>query len=798
MASHRKATPTRSHPLDRFVVLDRLVVGPVRLEPERLVMPYEVVRGGKSESTELIYRFQEAVFEPSAAEDLNLAAMIGSQLALNYGAFARELVFRGNFDANDRRFLSDMAENTAREIVVHKLLQPNEFLEPELQGLPVEPREHYCVAELRFEAQEGGPLAPWSVDRGRVCVLSSGGKESLLGFGVLRELGQEAHPIFVNESGRHWFTALSAYREFERTVEHTARVWTNCDRVFAWMLRQLPFIREDFQSLRADEYPVRLWTVAVFLFGVLPLLRKRGIGRVVIGDEYDTSQRSTWEGIPHYHGLYDQSRWFDRALSRYYQRKQWGVSQFSILRPLSELLVETVLAQRYPELLALQVSCHAASSSEERVRPCGRCEKCRRVVAMLRAIGADPSICGYDEEQQAQILSRLGERGVHQERAGTAHLAWLLAERGLLEQKRLGSVPAQAHPEVVKLRFHPERSRIDDVPQELRSPLYSLLLQHAEGAVERHGRTWVDVDILASPELAAPFAFEGATGAAPPPPGALAEDTVLLLPEEVQRRASQRRALWGELSWPEAKKRLREIDVALLPVGAIEQHGHHLPLDVDSFDADYLAKAVAAACADPPPLVLPLVPYGVSYHHDSFAGTISVSNESLSRLCYEIGMAVARNGINKLVIINGHGGNQATLQFAAQMINRDAHIFTCVDTGETSDSDIDRLTTTPNDVHAGEIETSTTMALRPEQVRMNRLKASIPRFSSEYLDFTSERSIGWYARTEKISSEGVFGDPTQASREKGEEMWRIMIHHLVQLVEHLQRLTLDQIYERHF
>ncbi len=65
--------------------------------------------------------------------------------------------------------------------------------------------------------------------------------------------------------------------------------------------------------------------------------------------------------------------------------------------------------------------------------------------------------------------------------------------------------------------------------------------------------------------------------------------------------------------------------MALLPVGSIEQHGPHLPLDTDAFDADYLAKDVAEACSDPKPLVFPLIPYGVSYHHEDFSGTISVT-----------------------------------------------------------------------------------------------------------------------------------------------------------------------------
>ena len=262
---------------------------------------------------------------------------------------------------------------------------------------------------------------------------------------------------------------------------------------------------------------------------------------------------------------------------------------------------------------------------------------------------------------------------------------------------------------------------------------------------------------------------------------------------------SQKRTyLMGELTWLEARERLKEVDMVLLPVGSIEQHGSHLPLDTDAFDAEYLAQQVAAACSEPKPLVLPLISYGVSYHHDDFTGTMSITNETLSRLVYEIGMSAARNGFNKIVIINGHGGNVPSLKFAAQMINRDAHIFVCVDTGETSDPDVLDLAETPNDVHAGEIETSVSLAIRPHLVKLDRAKKYVPKFSSRYLNFSSKRSVEWYARTAKLSRNGVLGDPSKASKEKGEKMWAIMVKNLVELVEDLKALTLDEIYEKRY
>jgi creatinine amidohydrolase/Fe(II)-dependent formamide hydrolase-like protein/7-cyano-7-deazaguanine synthase in queuosine biosynthesis len=777
-------------PLSALQVFDRLEIGPVRIEPRRLMAPYRLFWKGGEDRTELIYSYEETVFDPSEPESRNLADMIAAQVALNYGLFCTAIVFHGAFDELDRRFIQDMAENTAREIYVKKFIEPNPFLTGAISQLPAVKMQKYLRARLEFPEppafKSKSKWQLWPADRHRHCILSSGGKDSLLSYGLINELGREVHPIFVNESGRHWFTALNAYRHFKENIPNTARVWVNSDRLFAWMLQRMPFIRKDFANVRSDEYPIRLWTVAVFLFGALPLLRKHGIGRLLIGDEYDTSVRKTTRGIPHYDGLYDQSIYFDHALSRYFMRKGWNISQFSVLRPLSELLIEKILVERYPDLQRHQTSCHATHKEGERVYPCGRCEKCRRIIAMLKAIGADPVQCGYSLSQIQDGLEKLPHKRVSQEAAGVRHLFFMLAQKGLIDAKELPPEAATAHPEILKLRIDGKSSPINAIPTGLRKPLFRIFLKHADGAVLRSGRSWKKVDVLKDPAVDATFPFEF--------------DPIPLENEanHTLKPSGADGYLWGELTWRQARTRIKKMDVALLPVGAIEQHGPHLPLDTDAFDADYLARRVAEACSDPKPLVLPPISYGVSYHHADFTGTVSISNDTLAKMIYEIGMSVSRNGIRKLVMINGHGGNSPALNYAAQMINRDARIFVCVDTGETSDVDIDKIVETPNDVHAGEIETSTGLAVRPQLVQMDQAKKQIPKFSSRYLDFSSKRGVLWYAYTRKISPSGVMGDPTKASAAKGERIWEMMIAHLVSLVEDLKRLTLEEIHHRNY
>jgi creatinine amidohydrolase/Fe(II)-dependent formamide hydrolase-like protein len=778
------------HPLK---VIDRFEIGPVRLEKKRLVCPYKIVQKNKAETYSLIYRYQEDVFDPGEHASAHLADMIAAQVAMNYGLFCKEMVFYGLYDEADQKMILDMMKNTAREIYVKKFLEPNPFLQKTVVDLPAVKRASYVQAQVIFDssfsspgikAQKAKGQSHWTVAKSRYAVLSSGGKDSLLSFGLLREIGCEVHPIFINESGRHWYTALNAFRYFSSRFSRTARVWTNSDRMFNWMLRHFPFIRQDFADIRSDEYPIRLWTVAVFLFGALPILRKRGIGRLIIGDETDTTNRKSFKGITHYDGLYDQSRYFDNALTRFFIQKGWNINQFSLIRPLSEILIEKILYHRYPKLQKHQVSCHAAHIRGKWVFPCGQCEKCRRIVGMLVALDADPKNCGYSESQIENCLEAIAVKGVHQESSGAGQLKYLLIQKGLIPSPPK-KTKVTGSPEIMKVRIDPDRSPLDTVPLDIREQILRIFLEHAEGAVRWQGRLWVEYDPMNDPAFSLPYPFEL--------PGKRSSQTKGTDPAS---RVSSH--IWGELTWPEAQNRLKEIDIALLPVGSLEQHGPHLPLDTDAFDAYYLARQVAQTCSVPKPLVLPLIPYGVSYHHDDFSGTIKISPQALSQLVYEIGMSAAKNGITKLVIINGHGGNIPSLQFAAQMINRDAHIFTCVETGETSDKDILSLIETPNDVHAGEIETSTTLAIRPHVVRRDKIRKFIPKFSSRYLNFSSKRSVEWYARIAKISSSGVLGDPTKASRDKGRKIWAVMIEHLVEFVEDLKNLSLDEIHQKRY
>ncbi len=128
---------------------------------------------------------------------------------------------------------------------------------------------------------------------------------------------------------------------------------------------------------------------------------------------------------------------------------------------------------------------------------------------MLIALGADPSGCGYTREQIRECLAALGAEGAHQETVAVDHLRWMLDQRGELTPD--ASNRGRQRPEVTRLRFHAEASPDDWLPEDIRRPLFGILLEQADGAVMMKDRRWVEYDPLASATAGASGRTKGET-----------------------------------------------------------------------------------------------------------------------------------------------------------------------------------------------------------------------------------------------------------------------------------------------
>ena len=237
------------------------------------------------------------------------------------------------------------------------------------------------------------------------------------------------------------------------------------------------------------------------------------------------------------------------------------------------------------------------------------------------------------------------------------------------------------------------------------------------------------------------------------------------------------------MTWPEVADALTRTDVALIPVGSIEQHGKHLPLGTDSYAAMEACKLIAQR-ADA--LVTPVVLAGISAHHLGFPGSLTLAPETFEQVIFETAQALIHHGIRKIAIYNGHGGNGASVANVITRINNST-IATAVDLGQLELPAVESPYDAPAfDWHAGVGETSWMLYLTPQLVQMSAAENPVLTFPpdaqrvrdtmtggnldmllSAYM-FRPE-ATGKQAASHQISSNGVFttGDVNTASAAQG-------------------------------
>ena len=247
------------------------------------------------------------------------------------------------------------------------------------------------------------------------------------------------------------------------------------------------------------------------------------------------------------------------------------------------------------------------------------------------------------------------------------------------------------------------------------------------------------------------------------------------------------------LSWTEiAALPDKEDTVIVLPVGAIEQHGPHLPCAVDSLiSAGVLGHALAKLPAEVRAYGLAPITYGKSDEHLHFPGTMTLTGPTLLAVVTEIGESVYRAGFRKLLLANGHGGQPQVLEMAARELRLRHGDFVVVPfhvsrlpnaSGRFISEQEKKLA-----MHAGHSETALILALAPDTVHMERAVANFPPpFPSKLLSPDGRPACAWTARD--FGPSGVIGDPLGATPEQGAEILETLSDSWVQAITDLFHL----------
>jgi creatinine amidohydrolase len=225
-----------------------------------------------------------------------------------------------------------------------------------------------------------------------------------------------------------------------------------------------------------------------------------------------------------------------------------------------------------------------------------------------------------------------------------------------------------------------------------------------------------------------------------------------------------------DLTDPVIRKAARKKLVAIIPVGSLEQHGKHLPVSTDSEIVTHVAERVARKCGL---LLLPTIPYGVSFEHAPLFN-LSIKTSTLQTLLLEMCLSLGKNKVRRVIILNGHHGNQDALKGIEQKVRRLSKgkvRVVSLSYWHFMEIEFD---------HAGFVETSLMLAVS-NKVKMNLAKRG---FDASKLDAESRSRISKLAQTQfvKATKTGVWGDPTKATKRDGAKIMSEIVQNITKTV----------------
>jgi creatinine amidohydrolase len=253
---------------------------------------------------------------------------------------------------------------------------------------------------------------------------------------------------------------------------------------------------------------------------------------------------------------------------------------------------------------------------------------------------------------------------------------------------------------------------------------------------------------------------------------------------------------WADLTAPEFAALDRAQAVAILPIGAVEQHGPHLAMGVDhDLTIAVLARALPLIDSALIVLALPVQAIGKSTEHEAFPGTLSLSAETLLAVLHDIAASVARAGVRRLLFLNGHGGNRALLELACRDLRADPGLITAhVAWDDLAGAEgVVGAVEAQNGLHAGDVETSAMLAAHPDMVRLDRAED----FGSAHLGWQKahpELGLGGAALRPgwlmgDLNPRGAIGNASAATADKGERLLANAAQALARLVADFARFA---------
>jgi len=245
---------------------------------------------------------------------------------------------------------------------------------------------------------------------------------------------------------------------------------------------------------------------------------------------------------------------------------------------------------------------------------------------------------------------------------------------------------------------------------------------------------------------------------------------------------AQKAFILSEMTWPEAREALTQAKVALVPVGSFEQHGPHGTFEVDTGRAHGFGRLLAARLY-PRAVLAPTLNLGVSYHHMSFPGTITLRPETFIAAVYDVVWSLHQHGVDRFLILNGHGGNIPALGVVIVKLREELGVKVAWTSFTSLGREvIEAQVTSESKGHACEGEISQALYLAPQTVRREALAPGEYK-GYPYRHLGKGFNLAYPYRFDEITANGALGDATKASEELGREIIEAALGKAVEFLE---------------
>ena len=238
-----------------------------------------------------------------------------------------------------------------------------------------------------------------------------------------------------------------------------------------------------------------------------------------------------------------------------------------------------------------------------------------------------------------------------------------------------------------------------------------------------------------------------------------------------------------QMTWPEVRDALKTARLAIIPTGSCEQHGPNMTLETDAAIAYALAERLTEQL-HPRALLAPVLPWGVSPHHMSFPGTITLRPETFDAILWDVVVSLKQHGLNHFFLVNGHGGNVASLEvlMASLRDKLGVHVAAMMYMRLAADL-IKAGAQTSLYGHACEVEASVGLYLAPHSVRDERVKGETLPYAHPHTDLYSAGRLSYPFRFDELTRNGALGDARLATYAFGEQIVTTTLTRAVEFLE---------------